>query len=134
MNDLITALLVAAIVAILALIVVGPIRAVREDRGHALEERGWLAAGRFPAEVERVYRHPRLVLTDGTRLRELGYEVSRRRRVRGPWGRISAVDWRAARPPAKPEEAGAGTQVLRSQVSASQVSDAEDRAGPPALP
>ena len=110
MNDLITALLVAAIVAILALIVVGPIRAVREDRGYALEEKGWLTAGRFPAQVEREYRHPRLILTDGTRLRELGYELGERRKVRGAWGRLQAVTWRAVGPPAKPDETGSSVK------------------------
>jgi len=102
-HDLVTILLAAAILAILALIMVRPVRAVREDRGYAAEERAWLTAGRFPAEVERVYRHPRLLLTDGDRLRELGYELARRRMVRGSWGRFPEVIWRAAVPPAKPE-------------------------------
>jgi hypothetical protein len=104
MNSLVTALLAVVIVALLALIAVGPIRAVREDRGYALEEKGWLTAGRFPAQVEREYRHPRLILTDGTRLRELGYELGERRKVRGAWGRLQAVTWRAVGPPAQPEE------------------------------
>jgi hypothetical protein len=102
-SDLVTALLVVAILAILALIMVRPVRAIREDRAYADEERAWLAAGRFPAEVERVYRHPRLLLTDGDRLRELGYELARRRMVRGTWGRFPEVVWRAADPPAKSE-------------------------------
>ena len=100
MNPLVTALLALVIVAILALIAVGPIRAVREDRGYALEEQAWLAGGRFPAEVERECRHPRLILTDGARLRELGYELGERRAVRGAWGRLQVVTWRAAGPPA----------------------------------
>jgi hypothetical protein len=104
MNSLVTALLAVVIVALLALIAVGPIRAVREDRGYAIAERGWLADGRFPAQVERVYRHPRLVLTDGARLRELGYELGERRRARGAWGRVLVVVWRAVGPPAKSEE------------------------------
>jgi hypothetical protein len=102
-SALVTLLLAAAILAIVALILVRPVRAVREDRGYAAEERGWLTAGRFPAEVERVYRHPRLFLTDGDRLRELGYELARRRMVRGTWGRFPEVIWRAAVPPSKPE-------------------------------
>jgi len=85
MNPLVTALLVAAFVAILALTVVGPIRAVRQDRSHAAEERGWLATGRFPAEVERAYRRPGLILTDAPRLQALGYDVGERRKVRGAW-------------------------------------------------
>jgi hypothetical protein len=48
----------------------------------------------------REYRHSRLILTDGARLRELGYEVGERRTVRGAWGRLQAVTWRAAGPPA----------------------------------
>ena len=110
MSSLVTALLALVIVAILALIAVGPIRAVREDRGYALEERGWLASGRFPNEVEREYRHPRLILTDGTRLRELGYELGERRKVRGAWGRLQAVTWRAVGPPAKPDETGSSVK------------------------
>jgi hypothetical protein len=101
-SDLVTVLLAAAVVVILALILVRPVRAVREDRGYAAEERAWLSAGRFPAEVERVYRHPRLLLTDGDRLRELGYDLARRRMVRGTWGRFPEVIWRAAVPPAQP--------------------------------
>ena len=97
MNPLVTALLVLVIVGILA---AGPIRAVREDRGYALEEQAWLAGGRLPAKVEREYRHSRLILTDGARLRELGYEVGERRTVRGAWGRLQAVTWRAPGPPA----------------------------------
>ena len=103
MNDLITVLLAAAVLAILGLMLVRPLSAVREDRGYAAEERAWLTGGRFPSEVERVYRHPRLLLTDGDRLRELGYELARRRMVRGSWGRFPEVIWRAAVPPAKPE-------------------------------
>ena len=106
MNYLVTALLAVVIVALLALMAVGPIRAVREDRGYALEEQGWLASGRFPTEVEREYRHPRLILTDGTRLRELGYELGERRKVRGTWGRLQAGTWRAVGTPAKPDETG----------------------------
>jgi hypothetical protein len=106
MSSLVTALLALVMVAILALIAVGPIRAVREDRGYALEERGWLASGRFPNEVEREYRHPRLILTDGTRLRELGYELGERRKVRGAWGRLQAVTWRAVSTPATPTAVG----------------------------
>ncbi len=103
MSALVTLLLVAALLAIVALIMVRPIRAVREDRSYAAEERAWLSAGRFPAEVERVYRHPRLLLTDGDRLRDLGYELARRRMIRGSWGRFPEVIWRAAEPPAQPE-------------------------------
>jgi hypothetical protein len=106
MNPLVTALLVAAFVAILALTVVGPIRAVRQDRSHAAEERGWLATGRFPAEVERAYRRPGLILTDAPRLQALGYDVGERRKVRGAWGRIQEVTWRAVGPPAKPTAVG----------------------------
>jgi hypothetical protein len=108
MNALVTVLLVVAILAVLGLIAVGPVRAVREDRGYAAEERGWLEGGRFPAEVERVYRHGRLILTDGARLRELGYELRQRRMVRSEWGRVPEVVWRAVSPPAKPELAGVG--------------------------
>ncbi|MGA3185329.1 MAG: hypothetical protein ABSE52_12130 [Candidatus Dormibacteria bacterium] len=111
MSVLVTGLLLAAAVAILALIVAGPIRAVREDRGYALEEQAWLASGRFPAQVEREYRHSRLILTDGTRLRELGYELEERRTVRGAWGRLQAVTWRAASAPAMPEETRDGIQA-----------------------
>ena len=111
MSVLVTGLLLAAAVAILALIVAGPIRAVREDRGYALEEQAWLASGRFPAQVEREYRHSRLILTDGTRLRELGYELAERRTVRGAWGRLQAVTWRAASAPAMPEETRDGIQA-----------------------
>jgi hypothetical protein len=102
---LITVLLLLAIVAVLGLIAVGPIRAVREDRAYAAEERGWLAGGHFPAEIERVYRHSRVLVTDAARLNELGYGLKRRRRVRGPWGRLTAVAWRAVDPPAQPAEA-----------------------------
>jgi hypothetical protein len=122
MSALVTALLAVVIVAILAFMAVGPIRAVREDRDYALEERGWLATGRFPAEVEREYRQPRLVLTDGTRLRELGYEVGERRTVRGVWGRLQAVTWRATRPPGKPDETtgdAAGSDIARGADTAS---------------
>jgi hypothetical protein len=105
MNSLVTALLSLVIVGILALIAAGPIRAVREDRRHAAEERGWLATGRFPAEVERLYRRPGLILTDASRLRELGYDVGERRTVRGAWGRLQAVTWRAMGPPANSEAA-----------------------------
>jgi len=111
MSVLVTGLLLAAAVAILALIVAGPIRAVREDRGYALEEQAWLASGRFPAQVEREYRHPRLILTDGTRLRELGYELAERRTVRGAWGRLQAVTWRVASAPSKAEETQDGIQA-----------------------
>jgi hypothetical protein len=104
MSLLVTALPVAALVAILALIVAGPIRAVREDRHNAAEERRWVATGRFPAQVERVYRRPGLLLTDAQRLGELGYELGERRRVRGAWGRLQEVTWRAAGPPAKPDD------------------------------
>jgi hypothetical protein len=41
-----------------------------------------------------------LILTDGARLRELGYELGERRAVRGAWGRLQVVTWRAAGPPA----------------------------------
>jgi hypothetical protein len=100
MNPLVTVLLVLVIVGILALIAAGPIRAVREDRGYALEEQAWLAGGRLPAKVEREYRHSRLILTDGTRLRALGYELGEQRTARGDWGRVLVVVWRAAGPPA----------------------------------
>ncbi|MGD0448309.1 MAG: hypothetical protein ABSB36_06785 [Candidatus Dormibacteria bacterium] len=100
MNPVVTVLLVLVIVGLLALIAAGPIRAVREDRGYALEEQAWLAGGHLPAKVVREYRHSRLILTDGARLRELGYEVGERRTVRGAWGRLQAVTWRAAGPPA----------------------------------
>jgi hypothetical protein len=111
MSVLVTGLLLAAAVAILALIAAGPIRAVREDRGYALEEQAWLASGRLPAQVEREYRHPRLILTDGTRLRELGYELAERRTVRGAWGRLQAVTWRVASAPSKAEETQDGIQA-----------------------
>lgn len=104
-NALVTALLALAIGVLVALIAVGPIRAVREDRAYAAEERGWLDSGRFPVEVERLYRNSRLILTDGARLRQLGYAEAKRRRVRGPWGRILEVRWRAAGPPARREAA-----------------------------
>ena len=100
MTVLVTALLVVVILAVLALMVVGPIRAVREDRDYAAEERTWLEGGHFPARVERLYRSPRLILTDGTRLRALGYELEQRRMARGDWGRVLVVVWRAAGPPA----------------------------------
>lgn len=104
-----TVLLVAAALAVLALIAVPPVRAVREDRGYASEEHGWLEDGHFPAEVRREYRHSRLILTDGARLRELGYEPKQRRMVRAEWGRIPEVLWRAAGPPAIAEpQGGAG--------------------------
>ena len=107
MSSLVTALLLAAALAIVALIAVSPIRAVREDRGYALEEQAWLAGGNLPPVVEREYRHPRLILTDGTRLRELGYEMGERRTVRGAWGRLQAVTWRTAGPPGRPGETAA---------------------------
>ena len=100
MSSLVTALLLAAALAIVALIAVSPIRAVREDRGYALEEQAWLAGGNLPPVVEREYRHPRLILTDGTRLRALGYELEQRRTARGDWGRVLVVVWRASGPPA----------------------------------
>ena len=103
MSALPTLLLALAIIAVLALMLVRPVSAVREDRGYAAEERAWLSAGRFPAEVERVYRHPRLLLTDGERLHDLGYALARRRMVRGTWGRFPEVIWRAAAPPAQPD-------------------------------
>jgi hypothetical protein len=111
MSALVTGLLLAAAAAILALIAAGPIRAVREDRGYALEEQAWLASGRFPARVVREYRHARLILTDATRLRELGYELAERRTVRGAWGRLQAVTWRAASAPARPEATTDGGQA-----------------------
>jgi hypothetical protein len=61
--------------------------------------------------VEREYRHPRLILTDGTRLRELGYELAERRTVRGAWGRLQAVTWRVASAPSKAEETQDGIQA-----------------------
>ncbi|MGP8160875.1 MAG: hypothetical protein ACLQGJ_06590 [Candidatus Dormibacteria bacterium] len=108
MNAPVTVLLVVAILAVLGLIALGPVRAVREDRGYAAEERGWLEGGRFPAEVERVYRHGRLILTDGARLRELGYELKQRRMVRSEWGRVPEVVWGAVSPPAIAAHDGGG--------------------------
>ena len=99
MTALLTVLLAVVSLGILALIAGGPIRAVQEDRRLAAEERGWLEGGDFPARVERRYRNPRLILTDGTRLRALGYELEQRRTARGDWGRILVVVWRAAAPP-----------------------------------
>ena len=104
---MITGLLVVVILLLGALIAVGPILAVREERRLAAEERGWLQAGRFPAQVERVYRHPRLILTDGSRLRLLGYELVERRVARGPWARVLVAVWRAAGPPAGSGDRGA---------------------------
>ena len=108
MNLLVTLLLAVVIVALVALIVLPPLRAVREDRDYAVEERTWLDGGKFPAEVERIYRQPRLLLTDGGRLSQLGYQLVERRRVRGPWGRLLAARWRATGPPARPAQAPAG--------------------------
>jgi hypothetical protein len=99
-SALVTALLVLLALALLGLIVLGPFRAVREDRRLAAAERGWLESAHFPARVERRYRNPRLILTDGTRLRALGYDLEQRRTARGNWGRVLVVVWRAARPPA----------------------------------
>jgi len=129
MSLLVTALLAAAFVAMLALTAVGPIRAVREDRRHAAEERGWLATGRFPAEVERLYRRPGLILTDAPRLRELGYDLGERRTVRGAWGRLQAITWRAASAPANSEEKPAGTQVTSTPLSGAE--DAAENRGRP---
>ena len=100
MTVLVTVLLAVVILTVLALIALGPIRAVREDRRLAAEERGWLEGGQLPARVERRYRNPRLILTDGTRLRALGYELEQRRTARGDWGRVLVVVWRASGPPA----------------------------------
>jgi hypothetical protein len=129
MSPLVTALLALAIVGILAIIVAGPIRAVREDRGYALEERGWLAAGGLPSKVEREYRHARLILTDGIRLRELGYELAERRTVRGAWGRLQAITWRAVRAPAHSEEAPAATRITGMDGSGTE-DGADARAHP----
>jgi hypothetical protein len=52
-----------------------------------------------------------LILTDGTRLRELGYELAERRTVRGAWGRLQAVTWRVASAPSKAEETQDGIQA-----------------------
>jgi hypothetical protein len=99
-NPWATALLAAACCVLAGLILLGPLLAVREDRRLAAEERGWLSQGCFPDRVERIYSSPRLLITDGPRLRELGYELVERRRARGPWGRVAVVVWRAAAPPA----------------------------------
>jgi hypothetical protein len=104
MSVLVTVVLVLVIVGALVLIVLGPIRAVREDRRLAEEERGWLDAGRFPARLERVYNNPRMMVTDAPRLRALGYEEVGRRRARGDWGRVLVVTWRAAAPPSGTRE------------------------------
>ena len=108
MNLLVTLLLAVAIVALAALIVLLPLRAVRDDRDYAAEERAWVDGGRFPAEVERTYRQPRLILTDGDRLSQLGYQLVERRRVRGTWGRLLEVRWRATGPPARPADPPVG--------------------------
>jgi len=95
-----TAVLAAVLLAGLVLIAIRPIRAVRDERFFAAEERGWSESGSFPAEVHRVYRHPRMVEVDGLRLRQLGYAVEERGMVRGAWGRHLEVLWRATGPPA----------------------------------
>ncbi|MGA8015662.1 MAG: hypothetical protein WCB85_07070 [Candidatus Dormiibacterota bacterium] len=107
MSAVTTALLVAVTLFLLGLIVAGPIRAVREDRRLAAEERGWLEADQFPAKVERVYRGTRSILTDGPRLRELGYEPVVHHKARGSFGRVREVVWEAASPPARPRSGGA---------------------------
>ncbi len=111
MSAVTTALLVAVTLLLLGLIVVGPIRAVREDRRLAAEERGWLEADQFPAKVERVYRGTRSILTDGPRLRELGYEPVVHHKARGSFGRVREVVWEAASPPARPRS---GAQTVES--------------------
>jgi hypothetical protein len=107
MTAVTTVLLVAATLLVLGLILAGPIRAVREDRRLAAEERGWLEADQFPAKVERVYRRTRSIITDGPRLRELGYEPVVHHRARGSFGRVHEVVWEAASPPARPRPGGA---------------------------
>ena len=103
MSALLTVVLVLVGVAGLGLMALGPVRAVREDRRFAEEERRWQAGGSLPARVERHYRNPRLILTDGARMRALGYELEERRTARGDWGRVLVAVWRAAsRPPDAP--------------------------------
>jgi hypothetical protein len=103
-----TVVLTGVALALLGLIVLLPLRAVRQDRELVAEERGWMSAGRFPASVERLYRNSRLLLTDGPRLRALGYTVVERRPVRMGLGRPLWVRWRATEPPAAGGEAAAG--------------------------
>ena len=104
--DGLTAVLVVVLLAGLALIALGPVRAVQDERRFAGEERRWSEAASFPSEVHRVYRHPRMVQVDGWRLRHLGYEEEARGMVRGAWGRRLEVIWRPAGPPAEPGEPG----------------------------
>ncbi|MGO8685845.1 MAG: hypothetical protein ACLQT7_01480 [Candidatus Dormibacteria bacterium] len=99
MTAVITAVLAVVIVATVALLAVGPLRAVREDRRYAAEERRWQADGTPPDRVERQYRNPRLILTDGARMRSLGYQLEERRMARGDWGRVLVAVWRATSPP-----------------------------------
>lgn len=114
MTAVTTGLLVVVTLLVLGLIVVGPVRAVREDRRLAAEERGWLEADQFPAKVERVYRQTRSIITDGPRLRELGYEPVVHHKARGAFGRVHEVVWEAVSPPARPRSGGAdgGSPVL----------------------
>jgi hypothetical protein len=100
----VTVVMACVALALLGYIVVRPLRAVREDRDLVAEERGWLKAERFPSTVERLYRHPRLLLTDGPRLRELGYAMVERRTVRMGLTRQAWVVWKAVRPPAAAAE------------------------------
>lgn len=108
MSVLLTVVLAGVAVALLGLIVVAPLRAVRQDRDLVAEERGWLEGGRFPGRVERLYRNPRLILTDGPRLRELGYAMVERRAVRMGLTRAAWVVWKASGPPAVTEAQDAG--------------------------
>jgi hypothetical protein len=105
-----TAFLIVVLLAGLALMAMGPIRAVRDERLFAAEERRWSESCGFPSEVHRVYRHPRMAQVDGSRLRRLGYEEEFRGMVRGAWGRHLEVIWRAVGPPAQRpgEQAGQG--------------------------
>ena len=101
MSALPTVLLSVLVVLLLVAILLPPLRAVRQDRSFADEERGWLAAESFPTRVQRVYRPARLVMTDGARLRELGYVRADQHMARTSWGRVLVVEWQAAAPPAR---------------------------------
>jgi len=114
-EPLVTVLLVLVIVGILALIAAGPIRAVREDRGYALEEQAWLAGGHLPPRWCANTATP-TDPHDGARLRELGYEVGERRTVRGAWGRLQAVTWRAAGPPAGAPDPGTPWRIRTADL------------------
>ena len=124
-----TALLVLALLACLALMLVGPLRAVRDEQAFSAEERGWASSKRFPEEVERIYRSPRMVTVDGLRLRELGYEQVEHGLRRTSWGRRLAVRWQAVRPPARAPEASAGDSPEDAGV-AYPVADSNRRSPP----